>query len=180
MIQTQNIVHQAHNSKHHALNIKFKTLCTKYKTSCTNHKIMCSTHKTLNVTTLALGSRPRQRLQKVQAKCEGQESHFMLPRVWENVREWTFTLPSELSSLERGVPMESRIFKKRLQGSKPIRFKSFLYYWKALERRCLKWARMAHLDIWNTSYCQKKGRKSNCQIWLPTTKSQELPQFLFV
>jgi hypothetical protein len=26
-----------------------------------------------------------------------------------------------------------------------------------LERRCLKWARIAHLDIWNTSYGQKKG-----------------------
>jgi hypothetical protein len=28
---------------------------------------------------------------------------------------------------------------------------------KIFERRCLKWARIAHLDIWNTSYDQKKG-----------------------
>jgi hypothetical protein len=28
---------------------------------------------------------------------------------------------------------------------------------KVSERRCLKWARIAHLDIWNTSYGQKKG-----------------------
>jgi hypothetical protein len=28
---------------------------------------------------------------------------------------------------------------------------------KILERRCLKWARMTQLDIWNTSYGQKKG-----------------------
>jgi len=35
---------------------------------------------------------------------------------------------------------------------------------KLLERRCLKWARIAHLDIWNTSYGQKKGRESNCQF----------------
>jgi len=33
-----------------------------------------------------------------------------------------------------------------------------------LERRCLKWARIAHLDILNTSYGQKKGRESNCQF----------------
>jgi hypothetical protein len=33
-----------------------------------------------------------------------------------------------------------------------------------LKRRCLKWARMAHLNIWNTSYEQKKGRESNCQF----------------
>jgi hypothetical protein len=35
---------------------------------------------------------------------------------------------------------------------------------KLLERRCLKWARIAHLDIWNISYGQKKGRESNCQF----------------
>jgi len=35
---------------------------------------------------------------------------------------------------------------------------------KLLERRCLKWARIAHLNIWNTSYGQKKGRESNCQF----------------
>ncbi len=35
---------------------------------------------------------------------------------------------------------------------------------KILERRCLKWARMIHLDIWNTSYGQKKGHESNWQF----------------
>jgi hypothetical protein len=34
-----------------------------------------------NVTTLALGSRPKQRLVKVCAKKEAQKSHFMFPRV---------------------------------------------------------------------------------------------------
>jgi hypothetical protein len=32
---------------------------------------------------------------------------------------------------------------------------------KLLKFRCLKWARIAHLDIWNTSYGQKKARESN-------------------
>jgi hypothetical protein len=35
---------------------------------------------------------------------------------------------------------------------------------KLLKRRCLKWARIAHSDIYNTSYGQKKGRESNCQF----------------
>jgi hypothetical protein len=35
---------------------------------------------------------------------------------------------------------------------------------KLLKRKCLKWARIAHLDIWNTSYGQKKGQESNCQF----------------
>jgi hypothetical protein len=30
-----------------------------------------------------------------------------------------------------------------------------------LKCRCLKWARIAHLDIWNTSYGQKKAWESN-------------------
>jgi hypothetical protein len=33
-----------------------------------------------------------------------------------------------------------------------------------LERRCLKWARMTHLNIWNTSYGQTKGQESNWQF----------------
>jgi len=48
------------------------------------------------VVILALGLQPRQRLVKVRAKSEARESHFMLPKVWESVREWTFTLLSEL------------------------------------------------------------------------------------
>jgi hypothetical protein len=32
---------------------------------------------------------------------------------------------------------------------------------KLLKRRCLKWARIAHLNVWNTSYNQKKVRESN-------------------
>jgi len=35
---------------------------------------------------------------------------------------------------------------------------------KLLKRRCLKWACLAHLNIWNISYGQKKGRESNCQF----------------
>jgi hypothetical protein len=35
---------------------------------------------------------------------------------------------------------------------------------KLLEPRCLKWSHIAHLDIWNVSYGQKKGRESNCQF----------------
>jgi hypothetical protein len=33
-----------------------------------------------------------------------------------------------------------------------------------LKCRCLKCVRMAHLDIWNISYGQKKGRESNWQF----------------
>jgi hypothetical protein len=33
-----------------------------------------------------------------------------------------------------------------------------------LQHNCLKWACITHLDTWNTSYGQKKGRESNWQF----------------
>jgi hypothetical protein len=33
-----------------------------------------------------------------------------------------------------------------------------------LELRCLKWACMTHLDIWNISFGHKKGRESKCHL----------------
>jgi hypothetical protein len=47
-----------------------------------------------------------------------------------------------------------------------------------LKLRCLKWARIAHLDIWNTSYGQKKGRESNCQFDSPPKKVGNRPDLL--
>jgi hypothetical protein len=35
---------------------------------------------------------------------------------------------------------------------------------KVLKRRCPKWPRMSHLDIWSPSYGQKKSRESNWQF----------------
>jgi hypothetical protein len=40
----------------------------------------------------------------------------------------------------------------------------FISLKKILKPKSLKWARISHLDIWNTSYGQKKGRESNCQF----------------
>jgi hypothetical protein len=52
---------------------------------------------------------------------------------------------------------------------------------KLLERRCLKWARLAHLNISNTSYGQKKGRESNYQFDSRPQKvgNQPLPDVQF-
>jgi hypothetical protein len=83
----------------------------------------------------------------------------------KSVREWTLTLPSELPLWELESQMDSRIFIMRFQGSKPIGSKSSLYHWKKLLKfKCLEWACMTHLDIWNTSYDQKKGRELNWQF----------------
>jgi hypothetical protein len=69
-------------------------------------------------------------------------------------------------------------FSEQLQGSKPNGLKSFLSIGKLLERRCLKWAHMTHLDIQNTSYGQKKGRESNWQFDSRPLKVRNRPEFL--
>jgi hypothetical protein len=49
---------------------------------------------------------------------------------------------------------------------------------KYLERRCLKWARMTHLDTWNTSYGQKKSKESNWQFDFQSLKIRNHPDLL--
>jgi hypothetical protein len=75
----------------------------------------------LFVTTLTLGSRLKQRHEKVQVEnareFEGMSSH---------TPKWT-------PILGIGVPIEFRIFIEQFQGSKFIGLKISLYHWKALE-----------------------------------------------
>jgi hypothetical protein len=47
-----------------------------------------------------------------------------------------------------------------------------------LKHTCLKWACIAHLDIWNTSYDQKKGRESKWQFNSQPLKVRNRPDFL--
>jgi hypothetical protein len=49
---------------------------------------------------------------------------------------------------------------------------------KLLERRCLKWALIIHLDIWNTSYGQNKDQESNCQFDSQPEKVGNRPIYL--
>ncbi len=112
------------------------------------------------------------------AKRETWESLHMLPwvqRVWVNepshsqmnshVRNWSPEWTSESSKRDcRG------------QKSSPWKFLSIIG--KLLKCRCLKWARIAHLDIWKTSYGQKKGRESNWQFDSRPLKVGNRPDFL--
>jgi hypothetical protein len=83
-------------------------------------------------------------------------------KVWRSVREWTLTLPRQLPLWE----MESRWTPKTsecdLRGQNSMSCDVLYIIGKLLKRTCLKWARITHLDIWNISYGQKKGRESNC------------------
>jgi hypothetical protein len=130
------------------------------------------------VITLALGSRPRQGLAKVQAKWEVQESHFILLGVWESLREWTPTLPSELPLWELEFPWTFESSKNDCKDQNPLDWEDFYIIKKILKLRCLEWARMTHLDTSNTSYGQKKGQKSNWQFDSRPLKVKNCPDFL--
>jgi len=116
------------------------------------------------VVTLTLGSQPIQGLAKVRAKYEAQESHFMLPGVQGSVREWTLTLPNELPLWELESQWTSKFSKNNCKGQNPLDWRVPYIIGKLLECKCLKWARMTHLDTLHTSYNQKKGQESNWQF----------------
>jgi len=86
--------------------------------------------------------------------------------------------PNATPTLGNGLPMDFRNFRERCQGSKLNGCGVFYMIGKRLERRCLKWACIAHLDIWNTSYGQKKGRESNCQFDSRLEKARIWPDLL--
>jgi hypothetical protein len=88
----------------------------------------------------------------------------MLPgvqRVWESepshsqvnshVRSWWEWSPKRTPKTSKSV----------LRGQNSMARCALYINDKLLKCRCLKWAQLAHLDIWNTSYGQKKARESN-------------------
>jgi hypothetical protein len=89
-----------------------------------------------------------------------------------------FTLPSELSCWELESRWTPEGSKSDYKGQNPMARKNLHIIEKLLKRRCLKWARMTHLDIWNRSYGQKKGRESNWQFDSRPLKVKNRPNFL--
>ncbi len=125
----------------------------------------------INVATLALGLRPRQGLARLWAKRGS-------PKVKESMREWTLRLPRELPPWELESWWTPECLESNCRGQNPMDWGVFYTIGKLLKLRCLKWARMTHLDIWNTSYGQKKGRESNWQFDSRPLKVRNWPDFL--
>jgi hypothetical protein len=134
--------------------------------------------KELNVATLALGSWPRQGVARLRAKRKTHESHHMLLGMPKSVREWTLTLQSEFPCWELEFRMDSQTFIAQFRGKKSLPWRFLYIIGKLLKRRCLKWVFIAHLDIWNTSYGQKKGQESNWQFDSWPLKVWNRPNFL--
>jgi hypothetical protein len=111
----------------------------------------------------SLGLATKAKACKVVAKREAQESPHMLlgvQRVWGNEPSHSQVNPHCGSWSLKWTPT---FLERNCRGQNPFVWKVLYIIGKLLKCRCLKWACMTHLDIWNTSYDQKKGRESNCQ-----------------
>jgi hypothetical protein len=86
--------------------------------------------------------------------------------------------PRGASTLGVRILVDSRMFREWLQGSNPMTRKVPYTIGNLLKLRCLKWVHMTHLDIWNTSYGQKKGKESNWQFDFRPLKVKNRPDFL--
>ncbi len=94
------------------------------------------------------------------------------------MKEWTLTLPKELPLWELEFRWTPKFSENNFKGQNSMDWKIPYIIGKILELRCLKWARTTHLDIWNTSYGQKKGRELNWQFDLRPLKVGNHPNFL--
>jgi len=67
--------------------------------------------------------------------------------VQKSVREKTLTLPSELPCWELESRWTFECSKSDCKGQNPMIQRIIHIIGNVLKRRCLKWARMSHLDI---------------------------------
>ncbi len=80
------------------------------------------------VTTLALGSQPKQGLAKVRTKRWSPKGTFHAPRSVGECEGMNLHTLKWVPTLGVGAPMNFLIFRKQLQGSKPIGLKISLYH----------------------------------------------------
>jgi hypothetical protein len=96
----------------------------------------------------------------------------------KSAREWTLRLSNELPCWELESQWIPESSKCDCRGQNPSARRFFYIIGKLSKRRCLKWARIARLDIWNTSYDRKKSRESNWQFDSWPLKVRNRPDFL--
>jgi hypothetical protein len=77
-----------------------------------------------------------------------------------------------------GVPMDFWIFRGRLQGSKPIGLKSYLYHWKSIETYMFKMGSHDPFGHLKHKLWPKERPGVKLTVWFPTTKSRNWPDFL--
>jgi hypothetical protein len=88
--------------------------------------------------------------------------------------------PKATPILGDGVPVDSRNFRERLQGSKPNGLWRSLYHWKALETLMSKMSSRCSFGHLKHKLWPKEGPGVKLPVWLPTTKSRESTRFTWL
>jgi hypothetical protein len=99
--------------------------------------------------------------------CEPRGSPGVTPHVPGSAREWRGVnshTPKGVQLWELESQWTPKFSKDNFKGQNSMDGRVIYTIGKLLERKCLKWAHIAHLDIWNISYGQKKGQELNCQF----------------
>jgi hypothetical protein len=141
-----------------------------YYGNCFENKYYCRN--------LSLGLATKARGCKVAGQVGDPGAFHMLPgvqRVWGNELSHS-QVNSHVGSWSPERTLESS--KRNCRGQNSLPWKVFYIIRKLLKFRCLKWACMDHLDIWNISYGQKKGRESNWQFNSRPLKVKNRPDLL--
>jgi hypothetical protein len=99
-------------------------------------------------------------------------------KVWGSVKEWTLTFPRQLPLWEMESRWTLETSESNCRGQNPTTYGVVYIIGKLLERRCLKWARIVHLDIWNISYGQKKAGSQTANLTPDHKKSGIDPIYL--
>ncbi len=93
--------------------------------------------------------------------------------------EWTLTPPRQLPVGELKSRWIPNFLGSNCRGENPLDWKKIYIIGKLLKHRCLNWARMIHLDIWNISYGQKKVKNRpgflSCR-WRATYRWKDLDE----
>jgi hypothetical protein len=87
----------------------------------------------------------------------------------------------EIHTLEMGIWESSGILKSSkfdCKGQNTLYWGIHYIIGKLSKCRCPNWARITHLDIWNTSYGLKKGQESNWQFDFRPRKVRNRPDSL--
>jgi hypothetical protein len=110
---------------------------------------------------------------KAQVLCRDPSFGRECERVWR----WRLTLPSEFPLWELESQWTPELSKSNYRGQNTLHWRVLYIIEKLLKCKCLKWARMTHLDICNTSYGKKKGWESNWQFDSWPRKVKNRPDF---
>jgi hypothetical protein len=138
--------------------------------SVIDHDVQCH-NPSLGLATKARGC-------KVAGQVGDPGALHMLPRVqrvWGNEPSHS-QVNSHVGSWSPERTLESS--ERNCKGQNSLLWGVLYIIGKILKCRCLKWAHMAHLDIWNISYRQKKGQESNWQFDSRPLKLRNRPDLL--